>query len=162
MKKFENLIFKLSKYSNIIAAGAIVITMLLIVANIILRRVFKLPIEGTYDYVGYLTAIAIALSLAYCGVVKGHIAIGFFTEKISEKKQKILGIIVKSISMLFLLFSSWHVIQYGNRTMASGQVSTTTQMPVYPFIYIIAIGLVLLSLVIFVHLINLIKKKVSK
>jgi TRAP-type C4-dicarboxylate transport system permease small subunit len=124
-----------------------VAVMVLIVANIILRAVFKSPILGTIDYATFLTAVMIGLSLAYCAVQNAHIAVDFVMERLPLKIQAVIDMFMGMLSLSFWSLFAWQTAIYANRMASRGVVSSTTQTPVYPFIYLVAFGLFVLCLV---------------
>jgi TRAP-type C4-dicarboxylate transport system permease small subunit len=124
-----------------------VATMVLIVVNIILRAVFNKPIIGTIDYVMFLTALMIGLSLAFCAVQKAHIAVDFLMERLPLKLQAVIDMVMGILSLVFWSLCTWQTTVYANKMAVAGVVSSTTQTPVYPFIYMIAFGLLALTLV---------------
>lgn len=65
--------------------------MLLIVANIFLRTVLNHPILGTYELVGFLTAVGVALALAHCAFKDGQIAVSLIMERFSNKCQAMVS-----------------------------------------------------------------------
>ena len=151
----------ISKFFDKIAGWCMVATMALIVGNILLRSLIKQPILGTYEYVGFLTALIIGLSLAYCAVQNGHIAVTFIAEKFSPGVQYVITVIIDIISFIFLSLATWHTGKYAYSMILSGEVSPTTKMPFYPFIYLVTLGLFMLSLVILFKLIEYIRKGVK-
>ncbi|HHT45935.1 MAG TPA: TRAP transporter small permease [Firmicutes bacterium] len=155
------MISMISKVFDKIAGWCMVATMALIVGNILLRSLIKQPILGTYEYVGFLTALIIGLSLAYCAVQNGHIAVTFIAEKFSPGVQYVITVIIDIISFIFLSLATWHTGKYAYSMILSGEVSPTTKMPFYPFIYLVTLGLFMLSLVILFKLIEYIRKGVK-
>lgn len=162
MKKFEHFTENISKWLNWAACGTVVLTMVLIVINILLRGIFKLPILGTYEYVGYLSVVTISLALAHCAVTHGHIAVDFLVTKLSKTAQFRIRILMKSLTLFFLFSASWHIFSYGLRTLNAKTVSTTTQIPLYPFIFITALGMLMLSFAIIHQMLFLIKERLRK
>ena len=138
---------RISKILNEIAGWSIVATMILVVTNVILRRVFNRPILGAYEYTGFFTAIIISFGLAYCALQNGHIAIGFILEKCNIRIQKYIHLVSNIITLGFMMVFSWHLFRYATRIMHTGQVSPTTQTPFYIVVYGVGIGFIGLSLV---------------
>ena len=101
MKQFAGLVEWLSRALDRIAAVCIVAMMTVVVLNIILRAFLGKPLLGTIDYVNILMALTIGLGLAYCGLKNGHIAVEFMVEKLSNKTQGVLGIVVNLTGLLF-------------------------------------------------------------
>jgi len=154
MQKIEKLITKASKIMDIAAGWGIVAIMTLVVVNVLMRVIFNNPIKGVYEYVGYMTAGAIALSIAYCALKNAHIAIEFLFEKLPVNAKKAINYISGSIIIVFLLFLCCQLFIYAFKVMSSGEVSPTAKMPFYPFIFIIAIGMFVLAAVEFVKMVK--------
>ncbi|MDO9535595.1 MAG: hypothetical protein Q7J85_09780 [Bacillota bacterium] len=66
------------------------------------------------------------------------------------------------IAFIFLSLSTWHLVLYGKSMASSGEVSLTTKLPFYPFIYLVAFGMSILSLVVLANLISCLGKGVKK
>lgn len=159
MKKLEVFVKKTSQLLDNLAGWGVVATMLLVVINILLRTVANRPIQGVYEVVGFITAVVIAFGLAWCAVQKGHIAIEFIVEKLPVKAQSVIHVSSGFAIMLLLLFISYRVFHHGFKVIASGEVSATAQIPFYPFIFLVALGFLLLFLV---ELVNVLKGVVQK
>ncbi|MCD6353486.1 MAG: TRAP transporter small permease [Proteobacteria bacterium] len=157
MVRFERFVLYLTHTFNWIAAGAVVAMMLLTSADVILR-LFRRPITGAYEIVGFLGAIVISFSLAYTSVEKGHIAVEFLVQRFSAKVQAV----VDSINYLFgiALFGliTWQSILYAGDLKQCGEVSLTVEMPIYPFVYGISIGSGLLCLVLLMEFFASVKR----
>ena len=158
MKQFAGLVSGLSSVLDKMSGLLMVSIMLLIVANIFLRVLFNHPVLGAYEYVGFLTAALIGLSLANCAVKKGHIAISFLVERLPERVQAVVDIFINTAALLFWGFSAWYICAYAKSIAVNGVVSATTQTPISPFIYLVAIGLFVFCLVLLANLIESIKK----
>jgi len=89
IKKAENIVKKTASIFNLIAGGAIVVAMLVVVANVILRKIFKQPILGSSEYIGLLSVLIISFGLAYCLVVNAHSAVvrKILVEKLSADRE---------------------------------------------------------------------------
>jgi TRAP-type C4-dicarboxylate transport system permease small subunit len=158
MKRFSDLVTGLSRLLDQAAGFFLVVTMVLIVVNVLLRAIFETPVFGAYEYVGLLTALVIGLALAYCGVQNAHIAVSLLTERLPSRLQAVISILINLVSMCFLAVSAWYVGLYAGSMKDTGLVSSTTQIPTYPFVYLIALGLLVYSLVLLVKSIESIIK----
>lgn len=154
MEKFTGIVERLSRALDIIAGACLAGVMLLVVGNVLMRQIFNKPILGTFEIAGYLTAMGISFALARCAFENGHIALEYLVNKIPNKLQMGADIIVNAISLFFWIFTSWHLIKYGQSLMASKVVSPTAQVPVYLVVYLIGIGLFGLCLVPLERLLN--------
>lgn len=146
MERVTNMTFKISRFLDRVAGWAIAAAMILVVGNVILRQ-FGYPLGGTYEWVGFLTALAIGLSLAYCAALGGHVAVTMFVDKLPAKVQSSIDVLTASIVLLFLAMTSWELATYAVEVAASGEVASTTKVPIYPFIYLITLGFLMYGLV---------------
>jgi len=158
MNKLTNLVAGVSRQLDTIAGFCLAGVMVLVVANILMRSLFNQPILGTYELVGFLTALGIGFALANCALLNGHIAVDFVVDRFPAKFQLLVGILVDLIGLIFWGYAAWHVGQYAKILATNGVVSATAQIPLYPIVYLIALSLVGLSLVLLARLINALGK----
>lgn len=158
MRQFSGMVMEMSRILDRIAGFFMVALMVLVVTNVLLRSIFKTPILGTYEYVGFLTAAMIGLALAHCAVLNGHIAVGLVVDRLKVKTQAYIDIIVNVTALSFWGMTAWYVAKHANSMTVNGVVSPTTQTPFYPFIYLVAAGLLVLCLVLLVRFIESVKK----
>lgn len=160
MRQFAGIVTGLSRFLDKIAGFCMVTVMVLVVSNILLRAVFHHPILGTYEYVVFLTAAMIGLSLAYCAVQNAHIAVSFVVDRFPLRLQAVVDVVMNVVNLLFWALCAWQVAKYARTLAASGVVSPTSQIPFYPFIYLVAFGLSVLCLVILLKVIESVKQVV--
>ena len=140
----------ISRGFNALAGIAVVIMMLLTCADVILR-LFRRPVPGTYEIIGFLGTVVIAFSLAYTSLEKGHIAVEIFAEKLPRKIKAGVDTFTAVIGAALFSLITWQSLVYAVDLKHSGEVSVTLTMPIYPFIYGIAAGSGLLCLVLLVE-----------
>ncbi len=157
-KSFSGFVGRLSIILDRIAGICMFSIMGLVVLNVLLRTVFKSSILGTYEFVGFLTAAMIGLSLAHCAYKRGHIAVDYFMVRLSHRTQVFTEVITTVIAFLFWVLSAWYLGKYAYILSQRGVVSPTTQTPFYWFIYLIAFGLLVLGLVLLVNLLEYLKR----
>lgn len=149
MKQLFGIVKGITSIMDKLAGLCFFSVMLLIVANIILRTVFNQPILGTYELVGFLTAMGVALALAHCAFQDGHISVSFIMEHFPRKLQSSAAVLVNAASLILWVAAVWSLGKYGHTMRIKGLVSPSAEIPVYPFIYLVAFGLLGLSLVLF-------------
>lgn len=154
MKKLTGMVERLSRTLDMIAGACLAGVMLLVVGNVLMRQIFNKPILGTFEIVGYLTAMGISFALAGCAFQNGHIALDYLVNKFPDKLRLGAEMIVNTMSFCFWSLSTWHLIKYGQSLMASGVVSPTAQVPVYLVVYLLGIGLLGLCLIPLERLLN--------
>ncbi|MCU0575733.1 MAG: TRAP transporter small permease [Desulfobacterota bacterium] len=151
--RIERFTSRLSEKMNWIGAATLVFMMLLTVADVF-GRLFGSPIPGTFEIIGFTGAAVIAFALPYTSVMKGHIAVDIVVERLPWLVRVIINAINALVSMVLFGVISWQCMKFAQSIRASKEVSLTLQMPVYPFVYGIAAGCALLSLVLFVEFIR--------
>ncbi|MCL4441529.1 MAG: TRAP transporter small permease subunit, partial [Firmicutes bacterium] len=82
--------------------------------------------------------------------------------KLPTKAQAAIDVLTASIVLLFLAMTSWELAAYGTSVAASGEVASTTKVPIYPFIYLIALGFLVFGLVLLSVVIESIRKVARK
>jgi TRAP-type C4-dicarboxylate transport system permease small subunit len=151
--RIEQWIAKTAEVFNWVSAAAVAAMMGLTCMDIILR-LFRHPIPGTYEMVGFLGAVFAAFALGYTSVHQGHIAVDFVVQKLPARAQSLVDGINALICAVFFGFLSHQCVVYAADLKSFGEVSMTLQMPIYPFVYGIAVGCSLLTLVLAVRFIK--------
>jgi TRAP-type C4-dicarboxylate transport system permease small subunit len=115
-------------------------------ANIFLRRVW-MPIQGTFELMGYFGAIVTAFALGYTQMKRGHIAVDVLVAGFKEKIQRVLRLINDSVCMLFFVIVAWQIAKHATTLWRTGEVTETLRIIYYPFTYGVSLGCAVLSLV---------------
>jgi TRAP-type C4-dicarboxylate transport system permease small subunit len=151
------LIFRIAQWTakaadafNWVASVAVVGMMVLTCMDIILR-LFRHPIPGTYEIVGFLGAVFASFSLGYTSVHRGHIAVDFLVQKLPARGQSLVDGVNALIGAMFFGLVARQCLVYGADLKRFGEVSMTLQLPIYPFVYGLAAGCGLLTLVLAVR-----------
>lgn len=146
MERFLKVVAGVSRVMDRVAGFCLAGVVVMVVANVIARRLFNAPFLGVYEYVGFLTAVAVGFSLAYCAVKEGHIAVDLFFTRLPRKVRAVLTAVNGLLIFLFLFLVTWYLINYAKGIRINGQVSQTCEIPFHFFIYLVAGGFFMLSL----------------
>lgn len=146
MYSFEKIIHGLSRMLNIVSGIVLAIMMGLVFINVLIRAVWR-PILGAYEITAFLAALVIALAVAHCAVKKGHVAITLLADRLSQRVQAVLDAIVSILGFALYTVLAWQVTKYAVVIIKSGEVSITLELPFYPFVFVIAFGILMLALV---------------
>lgn len=158
MSTIRSFIEAISRRLDQAAGFCLVATMALIMVNIFLRLLFNKPLLGTVDYVGILTALCIALGLAYCAWQNAQIAVEFVFDKLPQRAQGVVGAVLNVIALVFWAVVAWYLVEYGRDMAQSGMVSSTVNFPLAPVLYLLALGFAVLCLVLIVKTVDSIRK----
>lgn len=144
MERLNRFSASLNRVFAVGSGAAVVGLIVLATANMVLRIVWK-PVPGSYELIGFLGALAVALGLGYTQVAKGHIAVTILTDLFSVRTNRILDAVNHLIGALFFGFAAWQTALWGAEVARSGEVSQTLKMPFYPVIGAVALGLAVFS-----------------
>jgi TRAP-type C4-dicarboxylate transport system permease small subunit len=136
----------------------LVATVFLTCANIFLRIVW-VPIDGTFELVGFFGAVLTAFALGYTQIRKGHISIDIMSIQYPAGVQKVISGINGLVCGLFFLFCGWRVAVWAGTIRTEGEVTETLRIIFYPFVYCVAFGCFVLALVLFTDFLGMFFRK---
>lgn len=152
LEKFEKIVKLASSWFNWLAGAGLVAMLVLIAADIIGNKVFKSPVPGAIEFVGFLGVIAIAGAIAHTQVLGGHIEVEFLVRRLSKKAQNVVISVVTFLGIVLFAAIAWRSVDYGIKLQKSGEVSMTQEIPFYPFVHFIALCAILVCLVLMIQL----------
>lgn len=147
MQMFKEYIIRATRFFDFPARFILLLIMMLVVGNIIFRLLGK-PVDGSHEWVGFLTGISISLSLAYCALREGHVSIPILFDRLRGRTRRCAELLLHLFSLCLLIILLRMIILYGNRMLAGGHVGMNTGVPLHYFAYIIAFGFFLYCLVV--------------
>jgi TRAP-type C4-dicarboxylate transport system permease small subunit len=136
----------LNRFLMLIGCALLILMISLTCANIFLRTIW-VPIQGTYELMGYFGAVLTAFALGYTQIHRGHISVDLLVLGFSKKTQKALGGINDLVCMVFFGLVAWRITLYGTTLWRTGEVTETLRIVYYPFVYAVALGCATLSLI---------------
>ncbi len=120
-------------YALAILSGLSVMAIMIVTcADVILRLPWiGHPLTSAYDVVKIGGAISLAAALPYTTAVKGHVAISFLLIKLGPLGKRLLGALIALMSMALFAFFAWRSVSYGLYFLEVGQVSQTSEIPIF-------------------------------
>ncbi len=120
--------------------------MLITVADASGRRLLGRPIEGTYEFVSFMLCLLFFGSICYCGIEKGHLSLGVVTSLFPLKIRKLIVGIGRLFSFGLSWLIAWRlVVSALNEKAAGTHGMQLTSVPLYPFVFIGALGMVVIG-----------------
>jgi TRAP-type C4-dicarboxylate transport system permease small subunit len=150
----ERSIIGFSAILNYIAAVLFGLMVLFVAADVVGRYFFSKPIKGDYEFVEVMTGLVISLSLAYALVVDQHVRVNILTSRCSQRIQVLSDILSYFSGLAVFTVASWQTIVYANSLRRTGLLIGVLPIPTYPFVYVVAVGFISLSLVFLVRFIH--------
>jgi TRAP-type C4-dicarboxylate transport system permease small subunit len=122
-----------------IAGAGLVGMTLLIVADVIGIKIFSNPVPGGIEYVAFLAVVAIAFSVPFTQVMKGHVAVDFIVEAFPRRAKLVIECFTALLSVIVMALLMVYGFRYAGLLRTSGEVSMTQKIPFHPFVYGMAV-----------------------
>lgn len=128
-------------------SGALLMTLMMLTTVDVALRFIKMPVLGAYELAEFMMATIVAFSVAYGETQNAHINVDILSNKFKPG----LKLAVSTFSHLtccglFLIFA-WRCAMYAGRLRLGGDVSINLGIPVNIFVYLYALGMLLMALV---------------
>ena len=151
LDRFEKFVNSLSSWLNWIAGVGLVAMLALIIADIIGAKLFKWPIPGGIEMVGFLGVVVATFAIAQTQILHGHIEVEFMVTRLPKTAQKAISIFIYSLGMTLFALLSWQSFEFGHTLQSSGEVSMTQEIPFYPLVYSMGFCCIVVFLVLLVQ-----------
>lgn len=134
MKTLTMVIRRLALWMYWLAGGALASIMFLTVADVILR-LFKRPIVGTYELVGFLGAWAIGFAIPQTSLDKGQVLMDFVTGRLPETANKVLLVVTRLLGIGLFITIGYNLWLMGWSLHQNNEVSLTLHLPHFPLAF---------------------------
>jgi TRAP-type C4-dicarboxylate transport system permease small subunit len=158
----KKVVSPISRVLGDISMVVIVLVTLLVVTDVCLRRLFDAPIMGSHDLSSLAFSIIVFLPLAWCAINDGHVELNLVVKRLPKTAQLSIEVIIMFITTVILGLMSWQILVQGTKLQVANQETALLEIPVYPFIYLAALGsavLTLAFLIRFIHSLSIIIEK---
>ena len=129
--------------------GIFLVVMIVLTCGNILFRIVWVPVPGTYELMGLFGAIVTAFALGQTQVRGGHVSVDVLINTFSAKTKKVLRVAGDLICMAFFIIVTWQLVVKAITLWKTGELTETLKIIYYPFIYAVALGCAVLTLVCF-------------
>jgi len=130
-----------------VLAGVLLVSMMLLAcANMVLRAVW-VPVQGTFEMMGFLGAVVAAFSLAFAQRRKAHIAVGILLARFPAWFRRTADAATNGLSCAFFLLAGIETWKWAAFLVKTGEVSETLQIVYHPFVFASAAGCIALAFV---------------
>ncbi|OPY66555.1 MAG: Tripartite ATP-independent periplasmic transporter [Syntrophorhabdaceae bacterium PtaU1.Bin034] len=144
----------ISGFMNAVAAICLTFIMLLTTLDVILRM-FKTPIVGTYELVGFMGGVIIGFAIPMTSWVRGHIYVDFVIQKLPPGGRKAAHTVTRLMVIAFFVVAGLNLIKQGVYLYRTREVSPTLQLPFYPVVFGIGFACVVECLVLIADIVKI-------
>lgn len=127
---------------------------LLVVADVTLRRIFNSPLAFSYELIEIALVVVVWSAICYSTATERHISISVFVSRLPAKTEKFITTVVDSISVVLFGIIGWQSITHAMDTWKIHKVTQILEVPYYPVVFLVALGAIVAGLMLLVRLIN--------
>ena len=153
-RSLEGFATPLSRISDSVGRGILVMMVLLITIDVILRYFLNRPIKGSYELVEFMLALLVFLGLAYVQTKKGHVSVTLFTGRLSPGQMSVVKSATDLLCLITFSLISWRCMVQAETLRTSGTSSDVLSIPNFPFMWMVVFGSLLLSLIFLIDFIR--------
>ena len=156
----SGLLNKLNKALLMLSMAALILTSVVLTYSVVSRYFFRVPTDWQDEASVFMLVGVTFLSAAYVQSFRGHIGIEALAGILPDRVNAIRVLFVDLVSFLFCAFFSWKSWTLCHEAFVDGQTTTSTLAPPLWIPYsLMAFGMSLLTVQIFVQLLARITKK---
>lgn len=135
----------LSRFMSRIASVILFLMMILTILDVVLRKLASKSILGTVELTEFMLVILVFFSLAQTEVLDGHVKVDLVMSRFSARVQGLMDMLTQFVCFVLALLITWSSLDYSEKMRLSEEVTQDLLIPIYPFIYFVALGCLVLS-----------------
>ena len=121
----------LSRAFAICAGVTLTLMAFMSLASVIGRAAFSSPIVGDFEMVQVMSAIAVAMSLPFCQMIRGHIIVDFFTTSLPKRATDFLDLIANLLLTIGAFTFAWRMAIGMMELKANGDATMLLNFPTW-------------------------------
>jgi tripartite ATP-independent transporter DctM subunit len=145
-----------------VGSWVLVVMMCLTVADVFLRYVFNAPILGSSELVELMMALVVSFGLAYTLLKEGHVRVTLVVSRFPERVQVIIESITSLLCLGLFSLIAWQGIVQAKELWTTNLTSASLFVPIWPFVLMVTLGSILLSLVLLANLLQSLAKVIER
>ena len=145
--KFEKFNRRLSGWIEWIAVVALLALASVTVIDVVGAKLFLKPLFGAMDAAMLFQIVAVAFAAGITQIIGRHVRVEFLMRMLPERARPIIDSFIFLILFIIFILIVWRSFVLGQSLQASHEVSLTARIPLFPFAYGIALGIIPICLV---------------
>ncbi len=159
---FEAWVHPMAKFMNWVGSFVLLIMMFLTVADVFLRKVYSKSILGTVEVTEFMLLIVIFFTMASTEFNDGHVKVDLVVRQLSHRSQGIVDMITQFICFGLCGMITWSTFLYALSMKISGEVSQDLWIPMYPFVFLVALGCAVFTFALLIKFFNAVLRVMQK
>jgi len=156
------IIRELTQVSNYVAVTVLGLLIVFVAGDVIGRYIFNRPIKGDFELIVLATGIIASLGLGDALAHDRHIRIDILTSHFRRFARLVLNVFAYFFGLVLWAFVSWRVTIYGITLKESHSISGMLPIPVFPFVFLVGFGCIVLCLVFLAKLVYSVAEVVKR
>jgi TRAP-type C4-dicarboxylate transport system permease small subunit len=143
----DKIVGPLSRYGLVLACCVLAGMMFLTFFDVGGRFVLNKPITGSLELTEFMMSVLASFGIGYCAMRKGHIRVDLLMQYTSKRANLWFDVCTYAISCLFYAVVTWQSWNDAISQLNSKLTSSVLFIPVYPFVFVLVIGVGILTLI---------------
>jgi TRAP-type C4-dicarboxylate transport system permease small subunit len=149
-----------------VARVVLLLLMFLTVADVVGRYLVGFipgfgPVPGSFELTEFMLAVVVLTAIGHTQVKGGHISIDLMLSKFPRRVQAIIDTVTNFLGLAMFALVTWQTIKYAQLLYVSHDVSGVLRLPVYPFLFVAAIGCFMFCLAMLSSVLQSVKKAIK-
>lgn len=146
MRKSEKIMKKIILFSAFLSGICILLMMLMTMWDIIGRRFFSSSVPGVYELSSLGLVVISFLAMGYPQIEGENVGVTMLYDRMKPKVKAVMDFLVSILCIALFAVVVKQTITFALRMTDSNQITPVLHIPLQPFVYITAIGIVVLIL----------------
>jgi TRAP-type C4-dicarboxylate transport system permease small subunit len=142
LKAIERINHAVSAWLERVGIVAMLLMLAVTCIDVLGTKCFGKPFLGAIDLITLSQVLAIAFTIAIAQISGRHIRVELFLSSLSERTQAFIDSFIYLIQGLLFALIVWRISMFGRALHIAREVSATLFVPLYPFVFAIALGFV--------------------
>ena len=144
VQKLDWVIGTITQIGGLVTPILIVFIMFLIVFDVTSRTLFNSPVSGSVELIQCLIAVAGFMAMGWTTYKDKHIRIDSLTSKLPLGVARVVDLITSIVPLVALVPLTWQSFVRMQQAIEFNENTAILQLPMYPFIFFVVVGYVLL------------------
>ena len=127
-----------------IGMAAIFVLLALTVCDVLGRFILNRPIPGTFEVTKILFALSVFFSLSVSQYRGENLGITILYDRFPLRVRGILDLFAAVLSIATFSIAFFQTLKYATRMRESGTITSVLRWPMFPWIYLASIGIIIL------------------
>jgi len=143
IEKFKKFNEMLSDWAEWVGFGAIFFMVAITCVDVLGAKLFLAPVQGSLD----IMMLAQLIAISFAASKAKHVQVDFFMVIFPRRFQALVECLIKLLCLALFVVIVWRLFTHGYHLQAGGEETPTAGIPMSPFSYASAIGIIPVCLV---------------